>query len=123
MTGRAIAEDEAEMARQAEAIMRTGAYAVLVKGGHLKGQEATDLFFDGDTLVRLPAARIATRNDHGTGCTLSAAIAAGLAQGVPLVEAVSAAKAYLHAAISAADRLEIGQGRGPVHHFHRWWED
>ncbi len=123
MTGRAIAEDEVEMARQAEAIMRTGAHAVLVKGGHLKGQEATDLFLDGDTLVRLPAARIETRNDHGTGCTLSAAIAAGLAKGVPLVEAVSAAKSYLHAAISAADRLEIGQGRGPVHHFHRWWED
>jgi hydroxymethylpyrimidine/phosphomethylpyrimidine kinase len=123
MTGRAIAEDEAEMARQAEAIMRTGAYAVLVKGGHLKGQEATDLFFDGDTLVRLPAARIETRNDHGTGCTLSAAIAAGLAKGLPLFEAVSAAKSYLHAAISSADRLEIGQGRGPVHHFHRWWED
>ncbi|MFQ6183861.1 bifunctional hydroxymethylpyrimidine kinase/phosphomethylpyrimidine kinase [Sinorhizobium meliloti] len=123
ITGRAIAEDEAEMARQAEAIMRTGAYAVLVKGGHLKGQEATDLFFDGDTLVRLPAARIETRNDHGTGCTLSAAIAAGLAKGLPLFEAVSAAKTYLHAAISAADRLEIGQGRGPVHHFHRWWED
>ncbi|RVH14563.1 bifunctional hydroxymethylpyrimidine kinase/phosphomethylpyrimidine kinase [Sinorhizobium meliloti] len=123
MTGRAIAGDEAEMARQAEAIMRTGAHAVLVKGGHLKGQEATDLFFDGDTLVRLPAGRIETRNDHGTGCTLSAAIAAGLAKGVPLIEAVSAAKAYLHAAISAADRLEIGQGRGPVHHFHRWWKD
>jgi hydroxymethylpyrimidine/phosphomethylpyrimidine kinase len=123
MTGRAIAGDEAEMARQAEAIMRTGAHAVLVKGGHLKGQEATDLFFDGDTLVRLPAGRIETRNDHGTGCTLSAAIAAGLANGVPLIEAVSAAKAYLHAAISAADRLEIGQGRGPVHHFHRWWKD
>ncbi|RVN52086.1 bifunctional hydroxymethylpyrimidine kinase/phosphomethylpyrimidine kinase, partial [Sinorhizobium meliloti] len=102
---------------------RTGAHAVLVKGGHLKGQEATDLFFDGDTLVRLPAGRIETRNDHGTGCTLSAAIAAGLAKGVPLIEAVSAAKAYLHAAISAADRLEIGQGRGPVHHFHRWWKD
>ncbi|ABR63743.1 bifunctional hydroxymethylpyrimidine kinase/phosphomethylpyrimidine kinase [Sinorhizobium medicae] len=123
ITGRAVAEEEAEMARQAEAIMRSGAHSVLVKGGHLKNDQATDLFFDGQTFVRLPAARVETQNDHGTGCTLSAAIAAGLARGAPLVEAANAAKTYLHAAISASGRLKIGQGRGPVHHFHHWWED
>lgn len=122
ITGRAIAEDEGEMERQAEAIMKTGAHAVLIKGGHLKNREATDLFFDGNSLVRLPAERIETRNDHGTGCTLSAAIAAGLALGWSLTEAARAAKAYLHAAISAADHLKVGEGRGPVHHFHRWWK-
>ena len=121
MTGRAVAEDEREMARQAEAIMRSGAQAVLVKGGHLEKGDATDLFLDGDRLLRFPAPRINTVNDHGTGCTLSAAIAAGLALGKPLVDAVRDAKAYLHAAISAADDLTVGEGRGPVHHFHRWW--
>lgn len=121
LTGRPIAENEAEMARQAEALMKTGARSVLVKGGHLTGGEATDFFFDGQTLLRLPASRIETHNDHGTGCTLSAAIAACLASGQPLAEAVRAAKHYLHGAISAAVGLKIGQGRGPVHHFHHWW--
>ncbi len=121
LTGRPIAEDEAEMARQAEVLMRTGARSVLIKGGHLSGHDATDVFFDGDALVRFPARRVETRNDHGTGCTLSAAIAAGLAKGQSLSEAASAAKAYLHEAISAANGLKVGQGRGPVHHFHAWW--
>ncbi|WP_198294172.1 bifunctional hydroxymethylpyrimidine kinase/phosphomethylpyrimidine kinase [Ensifer sp. BR816] len=121
LTGRAIAEDETEMARQAEALMRRGARSVLVKGGHRRGSDATDLFFDGDRLMRFPARRVETRNDHGTGCTLSAAIAAGLAEGQPLTEAVGAAKAYLHAAICASDGLKVGEGRGPVHHFHGWW--
>ncbi|TCN33224.1 bifunctional hydroxymethylpyrimidine kinase/phosphomethylpyrimidine kinase [Sinorhizobium americanum] len=122
LTGRPIAEDEAEMTRQAEALVRSGARSVLIKGGHRKGGDATDLFFDGDRLVRFPAKRIETRNDHGTGCTLSAAIAAALAKGQPLAEAAGTAKAYLHAALSAADRLTVGGGRGPVHHFHEWWE-
>ncbi|WP_331376889.1 bifunctional hydroxymethylpyrimidine kinase/phosphomethylpyrimidine kinase [Sinorhizobium chiapasense] len=121
LTGRSIAEDETEMARQAEVILKTGARSVLLKGGHRQGSEATDLFFDGNTLVRLPAARIETGNDHGTGCTLSAAVTAGLALGRPLVDAVREAKTYLHAALSAANALSVGEGRGPVHHFHRWW--
>lgn len=121
LTGRPIAEDEAEMARQAEVLMTAGARSVLIKGGHLRGGDATDLFFDGDRLVRFPAKRVVTCNDHGTGCTLSAAIAAGLAKAQSLAEAAGAAKAYLHAAISAADRLKVGEGRGPVHHFHGWW--
>jgi hydroxymethylpyrimidine/phosphomethylpyrimidine kinase len=62
-----------------------------------------------------------TRNTHGTGCTLSSALAAGLAKGLTLVEAAREAKAYVTAAIAAADRLEVGSGRGPLHHFHAWW--
>ena len=72
--------------------------------------------------LKAPAtARIATKNTHGTGCTLSSAIAAGLAKGLDLVAAVREAKAYVSAAIAAADRLTIGSGHGPVHHFHVWW--
>ena len=69
----------------------------------------------------LAAERIDTQNTHGTGCTLSSAIAAGLAKDLPLAEAVREAKAYVTAAIKASDRLTIGQGHGPVHHFHHWW--
>ncbi|CAN7645772.1 bifunctional hydroxymethylpyrimidine kinase/phosphomethylpyrimidine kinase [Ensifer adhaerens] len=122
LTGRAIATDEAEMGRQAELILKAGARSVLIKGGHGHGPEATDIFFDGGDPVRLTASRIETTNDHGTGCTLSAAITAGLARGLSLADAVIAAKDYLHGAIVAADDLNVGQGRGPVHHFHRWWQ-
>lgn len=122
LTGRAIASDEREMARQAEIILKAGAHSVLIKGGHGSGAEATDLFFNGGDPVRLVAPRIETTNDHGTGCTLSAAIASGLARGLALVDAVVAGKNYLHGAIVAAGDLKVGQGRGPVHHFHRWWQ-
>ena len=71
--------------------------------------------------VRLEARRIATRNTHGTGCTLSSAIAAGLAKGFPLGQAVSEAKDYVTAAIAASARLSIGAGHGPTHHFHAFW--
>jgi hydroxymethylpyrimidine/phosphomethylpyrimidine kinase len=71
--------------------------------------------------MRLEAPRVTTRNTHGTGCTLSSAIAAELAKGATLREAVAKAKAYVTAAIGAADELHIGKGRGPVHHFHAWW--
>ncbi len=69
------------------------------------------------TVLRLAAERILTANTHGTGCTLSSAVAAGLAKGMPLTEAVREAKAYVTAAIAAADRLTVGSGHGPVHHF------
>jgi hydroxymethylpyrimidine/phosphomethylpyrimidine kinase len=71
--------------------------------------------------MRLEAPRVPTKHDHGTGCTLSSAIAAELAKGATLREAVSTAKAYVTAAIAAADELHIGKGRGPVHHFHAVW--
>lgn len=121
LAGDAIACTETEMARQAERILRLGAGAVLIKAGHGTGTSADDLLFDGHSVRRFAAARLSTRNDHGTGCTLSAAIAAGLAIGLALPEAVEEAKTYLHQALLTADTLDIGKGRGPVHHFHRWW--
>lgn len=122
LTGTAVATGEEEMMAQAEAIVAAGAGAALVKGGHAEGDDSTDIFFDGREMLRLSAPRIATPNTHGTGCTLSAAVAAGLAAGLDLPDAVRAAKAYLHAALAAGAALRIGQGRGPVHHFHRWWD-
>jgi hydroxymethylpyrimidine/phosphomethylpyrimidine kinase len=121
LTGTPLAHDEAEMRRQGEAILVLGPGAVLVKGGHSEGEEAVDILVDRDGMRRYVGRRIATRNTHGTGCTLSAAIAAGLAQGKPLGEAVAAAKEYVTAAIAAADALGVGHGHGPVHHFHAWW--
>lgn len=122
LLGVGIARDEAEMAEQAGALKALGPRAVLVKGGHGEGAESVDLLVGEDGVTsRFAAPRIATRNTHGTGCTLSSAIAAELAKGSGLVEAVSAAKAYVAAAIASADRLDIGHGHGPVHHFHRWW--
>lgn len=112
---------ESEMAAQAQALKALGAKAVLVKGGHAEGSEAVDLLLDGEGELRLSAPRVATSNTHGTGCTLSSAIAAELAKGASLREAVAAAKAYVTAAIGAADALAIGEGRGPVHHFHAIW--
>jgi hydroxymethylpyrimidine/phosphomethylpyrimidine kinase len=79
------------------------------------------LLVEPTAVARLAAERVATANTHGTGCTLSSAIAAGLAKGLDLAESVREAKAYVTAAIAASDRLAIGKGHGPVHHFHRWW--
>ena len=121
LTGTAVAASEEEMAAQARAIVAAGAAAALVKGGHGRGGDSTDIFFDGAGMLRLSAPRIATPNTHGTGCTLSAAIAAGLAKGLPLREAVREAKDYLHGALAAGIALRVGRGGGPVHHFHRWW--
>jgi hydroxymethylpyrimidine/phosphomethylpyrimidine kinase len=95
---------------------------VLLKGGHLAGDISTDLLFDGTTVTELPAQRIDTRNTHGTGCTLSAAIAALLPHH-EMVEAVRRAKAYLTAAIAASSSLAVGSGHGPVHHFHALWPE
>jgi hydroxymethylpyrimidine/phosphomethylpyrimidine kinase len=121
LTGLPLAEDRAAVTRQAEAILKAGASAVLIKGGHGDGLDSTDLLFDGDRMRVFWATRIATRNDHGTGCTLAAAITAHLARGYGLVEAVSLSKTYLHQALDAGRALRVGHGRGPVHHFHRWW--
>ncbi len=108
-----------EMAGQGEALLARGAGAVLMKGGHADGTTCTDvLVMPGAGPILLTAERLATRNTHGTGCTLSAAIAAGLAKGLGLEAAVRGAHGYLNAALQAADRLSIGHGHGPVHHFH-----
>jgi hydroxymethylpyrimidine/phosphomethylpyrimidine kinase len=115
------AESEDEIEAQAKRILALGAKAVLIKGGHGSGAESTDLLFDGGAVIRYSARRIATRNTHGTGCTLSSAIAAGLAKGHDLATAVSEAKDFVTAAIAAADRLAVGRGHGPLHHFHAVW--
>jgi hydroxymethylpyrimidine/phosphomethylpyrimidine kinase len=94
---------------------------MLMKGGHGEGAEAVDLLVDATTVTRFAAPRIATANTHGTGCTLSSAIAAGLAKSLTLADAVRAAKHYVTAAIAASDRIKVGTGHGPVHHFHAWW--
>jgi len=117
----AEATDENEMLLQADRLIALGANAVLMKGGHAGGAESTDLLVTAMASIRVIGERIATRNTHGTGCTLSAAIAAGLATGRGLTEAVRNAKEYVTSAIAAADRLAIGSGPGPVHHFHGWW--
>jgi hydroxymethylpyrimidine/phosphomethylpyrimidine kinase len=116
-----VARNETDMRRQAERLLAFGAKAVLMKGGHDTGPESADLLIDASGETRLATGRIATKNTHGTGCTLSSAIAAGLAKGLLLAEAVREAKAYVTAAIAAADKLTIGTGHGPVHHFHAWW--
>jgi hydroxymethylpyrimidine/phosphomethylpyrimidine kinase len=107
--------DRAGMRRAGEAILRLGAKAVVVKGGHLEGEEAVDLFLTGDDEpVWLPAPRLATRHTHGTGCTFSAATAAGLAQGLGLLAAVQQAKRFITDAIRTAPGL--GAGHGPTNH-------
>jgi hydroxymethylpyrimidine/phosphomethylpyrimidine kinase len=116
-----LAADEAAMRAQAEKLLAMGAGAVLIKGGHGDSPESVDLLVELAGCLRLAGPRIGTRNTHGTGCTLASAIAAGLAKGLALAEAAKAAKAYVSAAIAAADRLKVGHGRGPVHHFHDGW--
>jgi len=93
----------------------------LLKGGHLDGHESADLLITNNSHKWLSGKRIATSNTHGTGCTLSSAIAASLAKGETVEDAVIDAKAYIQSAIENADRLSVGNGHGPVHHFHQWY--
>jgi hydroxymethylpyrimidine/phosphomethylpyrimidine kinase len=117
-----MATTEPEMREQAERLLVLGAHAVLIKGGHAGGPESVDFLAEANAVARLAADRIPTSSVHGTGCTLSSAIAAGLAKGLKLDEAVREAKAYVTAAIAAADRLTVGGGAGPLHHFHAFWK-
>ncbi len=94
---------------------------VFLKGGHLAGDDAVDILFDGSHAIELHAPRVLTRNTHGTGCTLSAALAALLPQSPDVPTAARRAKQYLSEAIARADELAIGHGNGPVHHFHALW--
>ena len=111
-----------EAADQGRRLLDMGPQAVLMKGGHSDGPTCTDLLISAAGAQRFDAPRIDTANTHGTGCSMSSAIAAGLAKGLALNEAVARAHAWLHAAIVAADTLQVGQGHGPVHHFHEVWE-
>ncbi|MTI14605.1 bifunctional hydroxymethylpyrimidine kinase/phosphomethylpyrimidine kinase [Sansalvadorimonas verongulae] len=118
-----VPESIEEMAAMVEPLLALGSRAVLIKGGHLGSEESVDLFHDGEKLHRLTSPRYPTENTHGTGCTLSSAITALLAQGVELTEAVKQAKDYIAQAIAHADELDIGSGHGPVHHFHALWKN
>ena len=117
-----IAASEADAERQAKRLLATtGCRAVLVKGGHGHGAESVDYLIDGERSIALAAPRIATSNTHGTGCSLSSAIAAGLARGEPMETAVRNAKAWITQAITEADRFAVGHGHSPVHHFHKYY--
>lgn len=118
LTGRPI-HSQADMEQAARMLHRLGAKQVLIKGGHASGP-ANDLFYDGHTFTVLTAPRIPTKNTHGTGCTLSSAIAANLANGLPVEQAVKAAKRYITVAIEHA--LPIGKGHGPTHHFYELYQ-
>ncbi|HEX9646101.1 MAG TPA: bifunctional hydroxymethylpyrimidine kinase/phosphomethylpyrimidine kinase [Alphaproteobacteria bacterium] len=109
-------EAEADMAEAARRILALGPKAVLVKGGHLEGETLVDLLVDGEGARRFTGPRIASRNTHGTGCTLASGIATGLAQGMALADAVARARAYVAAAIRTAPGL--GAGHGPLDHAH-----
>ncbi len=96
---------------------------VLLKGGHLSSQyEAIDLLSNGMDVIELRSARTHTKNTHGTGCTLSSAVAVGIGQGLTVPQAVRFAKDYISSAILAADQLQVGQGSGPLHHFSLLWD-
>jgi hydroxymethylpyrimidine/phosphomethylpyrimidine kinase len=118
-----LAGNERDMEAQARALIDLGARNVLIKGGHGEGEESIDLLVGEGATLRLAARRIATRNTHGSGCTLSSAIAAGLAKGLDLKAAAQAAKAYVTAAIAGADTLHVGHGPGPLHHFYEQWRE
>ncbi|MGM3173504.1 bifunctional hydroxymethylpyrimidine kinase/phosphomethylpyrimidine kinase [Dickeya lacustris] len=117
-----VAQDEQEMRRQGEALLAMGCQAVLMKGGHLNQPDSPDwLLLPHAEPIRVSGVRVHTRHTHGTGCTLSAALAALRPRHDDWLQTLSAAKGYLQGALEQADSLAVGQGIGPVHHFHRWW--
>ena len=118
LCGRPV-RNEADMHEAARAIHAFGPRYVVLKGGHVPGEQVVDLLFDGQSFERFVLPRVETPHTHGTGCTFSAAIAAFLARGLEVAAAVWEAKQYLHRALETA--FAIGRGRSPVHHFHAWW--
>jgi hydroxymethylpyrimidine/phosphomethylpyrimidine kinase len=116
-----MAHDPAAIEDQGRRLLALGCAAVLIKGGHGDSPESTDYLCTPSGSVALSAKRVATRNTHGTGCSLSSAVAAGLAKGEGMESAVRNAKVWLTEAIGAADRFSVGHGHGPVHHFHKFY--
>lgn len=116
-----IATDEATMRAQGEALLDLGTCAVLMKGGHLDSIDSPDWLIEANGAMRLGGVRVPVKSTHGTGCTLSSAIAALLPQRATLAAATADAKNYLTGAIEQSVRLDVGHGVGPVHHFFRWW--
>ena len=121
LTDTALAQSNADMVAQADMLLTAGAKAVLVKGGHSDTNECADLLKSGNEEMWISAQRIRTDNTHGTGCSLSSAIAANLAHGKSMKQSVETAKAWLTEAIRHSEQLDIGKGPGPVHHFHELW--
>lgn len=125
LLGASPVESLKEMRRTAEKLRRLladdGDRWIFLKGGHLPGNDTVDVLHNGDKLIELPGTRIPTKNTHGTGCTLSAALAALLPQVSDVPEAARLAKNYLLTAIARSNELDVGSGHGPVHHFHPWW--
>lgn len=111
-----------EMRGVARRLCALGPRHVLLKGGHLGGEESVDILDNGTTQVEFRTRRIETKNTHGTGCTLAAAITALLPRSGSLQDAVAAAKTYLTGAIAASGDLQVGSGHGPTHHFHALWK-
>jgi hydroxymethylpyrimidine/phosphomethylpyrimidine kinase len=118
---RPVARQWDEMVETAEGLQAIGACRVLLKGGHLQDEASPDLLLSNGIMMKLDAGRIDTENTHGTGCTLSSAIAALLPQHRDLATAIREAKAYITGAIAASGQLAVGGGHGPVHHFHQLW--
>ncbi|WP_044412546.1 bifunctional hydroxymethylpyrimidine kinase/phosphomethylpyrimidine kinase [Thiomicrospira microaerophila] len=118
LVGQAEAQSQQQMQQQAEQLIKLGAKAVLAKGGHLAGQESSDLLVTPDGFHWFNAPRIDTANTHGTGCTLASAICSYWAQTADLNSAVAQAKTYIQGAIQHANQLKVGQGHGPTHHFY-----
>jgi hydroxymethylpyrimidine/phosphomethylpyrimidine kinase len=116
-----VASNEAAIEGQGKRLLSMGCPAVLIKGGHGQGAESIDYLIRPSGTIALAAPRIATENTHGTGCSLSSAIAAGLAKGEDMEAAVRDAKAWVSAAIAAADQIGVGHGHGPIHHFHKFY--
>jgi hydroxymethylpyrimidine/phosphomethylpyrimidine kinase len=121
LTGQPLATTNETMILQAQQLLDEGAKAVLVKGGHSENDQCADLLKTPNDELWISAERIDTQNTHGTGCSLSSAIASHLAHGATLQEAVKTAKAWLTGAIAHSDELNVGEGSGPIHHFHNLW--
>jgi hydroxymethylpyrimidine/phosphomethylpyrimidine kinase len=123
LTGQKL-QNRQDVESAASRLAAHGSRNILIKGGHGNENQSADLLYlaGENRLVWLTADRIQTRNNHGTGCTLSSAIAAYLAQGHDSEKAVQKAKAFMNRAIAAGAAYEIGNGHGPVHHFFKWWQ-
>lgn len=120
LVGRALSDADA-VRRAAREIVALGPQAVVMKGGHASGDVVVDILFDGVSFFEYSAPRIDTSSTHGTGCTFASAIAAGLALGLSVQQAVAQAKEYVTAALRKAQ--PIGGGHGPVHHFYGFWKE
>ncbi|MDP2949522.1 MAG: PfkB family carbohydrate kinase, partial [Chloroflexota bacterium] len=118
LVGRPLRTDD-DLDRAAREIADLGAKAVVITGGHGSGPEAVDLLYDGREFRRFSTPRLTTHHGRGSGCTFASAIAAGLAQGASVAEAVAQAKEYVTAALERA--FAVGKGPGPLHHFYAWW--